>query len=307
MALFSTNAHWQDTTDDIDAVCDVVMPCFCRSGRAPSDVVVEDEAHNVHIHVDRFYAVWNQVFNQLPTPYRKASPEEVLERDVGTFEPMWFPSASGFHRSNVTLFDMTTRNAEERLAVLDAIKHLSQIKGQINVLLLGVGIDSITTKNHTWAELSHELPDVRVSMTSICPSVFSDPYPACFMTRISFSSIHSDAAALDSVYTERDEGSNSHLALRQHPEEPRWLNWNRILFQLKLCIANRNRRGQYTKSDIEKRSTVAPERLYDSINAEGFSDKTCKVWATITPIRWYRGSPLILSAVICVKAKSLAY
>ena len=145
IALFSINAHCQDTTDEIDTMCDVVMPCFGRSGRALSDVVFEDEAHNVDIHVDRLYAVWNQVFNQLPTPYRKASPEGVLERDVGTFEPLWFPSASGFHHSNATLFDMTTRNTEERLAVLDAIKHLSQIKGQINVLLLGVGFDSITT------------------------------------------------------------------------------------------------------------------------------------------------------------------
>ncbi|KAH4107053.1 hypothetical protein HBI18_046530 [Parastagonospora nodorum] len=290
LALFSDDRHVKDASDDINSVFNLVLPVKRVSGQVANNVTFRDMRTEAADHCLALYDKWDLVFNQLP--FSHTAIQEAEEIEPGNPSPFyWTPLHLGCTTSNQTIFGKGSGRESESTRVIGIIEQIRAMvtTGTVKVLLLFVGIDSLTTDNQSWNELEEQFPNVSISLTSMNFPSFSIWYPSVYTTRLEFSWTHLLVQELSAAY--RDRAPLLLPLVATQPKVARWLFFMAVLYKKK-CDQQNTHRGKKPPVDpLAARLTVFRSGLFNLLMTERLA-KECEVCQSQSPNYWVRGASL---------------
>jgi len=146
LALFGSDVHVADNSDDVNEVYDIVLVACRKSNHRRENSGFSDTAIEWYERAQALYQYWEHLYNRLPEPHAMKDVETVLHED--TYTPIWIPYNLGHVTSALTIFSQLGDCRGYRRMCMDAIGHVQKLAGRaIRVLILFAGIDGATSAN----------------------------------------------------------------------------------------------------------------------------------------------------------------
>ena len=289
-ALFGTDVHVHDNTDDIRETFDIVLSCSRSSAPRPSGYFgYRDELTEAHAHVDALYDTWNSVCNRLGTPHtRVAHPDEVWEMEIAS--PIYIPFLIRIASSTETVFSQLSNSSQYRESIKQAILHYQELAGRpISVLFIYPGCDGLTTSNRSWGHMVEQFPLVQFSLTSVNYNTFEDEYPCLYTKRGTYSFAHLKVNDLAAEWATMETSDDPILQWLQRPKEHRFFRSLQVLQESK--VGRRDpMKLRFKRPDDVKRLTIPRHTLLDDMNNTQSEPKTCESCGGETERYWTRGA-----------------
>lgn len=289
-ALFGTDVHVHDNTDDIRETFDIVLSCSRSSGpRSKEDSACQDAETEAHAHVDALYNTCNRVCNRLATHHtRLAHPDNVWEMEIAS--PIYLPYFLGHDSSMETVFGQLSQTSHYRESIKQAILHYQELAGRpIRVLFIFPGCDGLTTSNRSWGQMAGQFPLVQFSLTSMNYDTFADKYPCLYTKRGTYSFAHLKVDDLAAEWAIRETSNDPTLRVLQRPKEHRFLWWLSVLHHHE-STHHWPSPQQLEKPDEVKRLTIPRHTLPDEMNNTQSEPKACESCGGETERCWTRGA-----------------